>query len=63
MGQSSNEFLIKLKLGLEKCGQSSAKKGISNAFDFYYEKGMFTIKSDWPILTSIDPNDLIKPFG
>ena len=61
MGQSS-EFLVKLKLGLEKCGQSSSKKGISNSFDFYYEKGMFTIKSDWPILTSIDPNDLIKPF-
>ena len=46
MGQTSNEFLVKLKLGLEKCGQSSSKKGISNAFDFYYEKGMFTIKSD-----------------
>ena len=42
MGQSS-DHLEKLKLGLDKCGQSSASKGIANALDFFFTKGRFMI--------------------
>ena len=38
-----SDHLQKLKLGIDKCGQSSASKGIVNAFDFYFAKGTFMI--------------------
>ena len=37
------DHLEKLKLGLDKCGQSSASKGITNAIDFYYKQVTFMI--------------------